>query len=63
MAKVIELRKKTEEELAKMLSELEDSVRSLRFKISSKEIKNHQLLRMAKKDIARILTIMKERKK
>jgi len=55
-----EIRKKSPEDLKKLLAELRDNIRSLRFKIASKEIKNHQLLRLAKKDLARILTILKE---
>lgn len=58
--KVKDIRKKSKEDLAKLLKELRENVRSLRFKIASKEIKNHQLLRLARKDIARILTILRE---
>lgn len=58
--KIQEIRKKTEEDLQKLLAELKENVRDLRFKIASKEIKNHQLMRRAKKDIARILTVLKE---
>ncbi len=57
-----EIRKKSEEDLQRLLGELKEQVRNFRFKIASKEVKNHQLLRIAKKDIARILTILKERK-
>lgn len=59
--KVKDIRKKSKEDLAKLLKELRENVRSLRFKIVSKEIKNHQLLRLARKDIARILTILREK--
>lgn len=58
--KIQEIRKKTGEDLQKLLAELKENVRDLRFKIASKEIKNHQLMRRAKKDIARILTVLKE---
>lgn len=61
--KVQELRKKSGNDLKKMLGELKENVRSLRFKIASKEVKNHQLLRVAKKDIARILTIIKDKER
>lgn len=56
--KVQELRKKSRDELLKILAELKEETRSLRFRIASREIKNHQLLRLARKDIARILTIL-----
>lgn len=59
--KVQDIRKKSKDDLAKLLKELRENVRSLRFKIVSKEIKNHQLLRLARKDIARILTILEEK--
>ena len=55
-----EIRKKSQEDLKKLLPELRENIRSLQFKIASKEIKNHQLLRLVKKDLARVLTILKE---
>lgn len=59
--KILELRKKSEEDLKKLLGELRENARNLRFKIASREIKNHQLLRQARKDIARILTVLREK--
>jgi len=61
--KIVEIRKKSDTELQKQLAELQSSVRSLRFKVAAKEVKNHQLLKQTRKDIARILTILKERTK
>jgi large subunit ribosomal protein L29 len=58
--KMAEIRKKSREDLQKLLAELRDNARNLRFKIVSREIKNHQLLRMVRKDIARILTALKQ---
>ena len=63
MMTVKDIRKKSDEDLQKVLADLRDSVRNLRFKIAAKEVKNHQEMRMVKKDIARILTILGERKK
>lgn len=60
--KIQEIRKKTENDLQKLLADLQENVRSTRFKIISKEIKNHQVLRQAKKDVARILTVLREKK-
>ena len=57
-----ELRKKSDQDLKKMLSETREKILNLRFKIASREVKNHQLLGQARQDIARILTILKERK-
>lgn len=55
-----EIRKKSPDDLQKLLAELRENMRGLRFKIASKEIKNHQLLRAVRKDIARILTALKQ---
>ncbi len=59
--KIQEIRKKSDNDLLKTLAESKEEVRSLRFKIGSREVKNYQLLRQAKKNIARILTVLKER--
>lgn len=61
--KMTELRKKNDEDLQKTESELREEVRLLRFKVASREVKNHRMLRRAKKDVARVLTILKERAK
>jgi len=61
--KIVEVRKKSDTDLMKMLAELKEDVRSLRFRIASKEVKNHQLMYRARKDIARVLTVLQERKK
>ena len=60
--KIQEIRKKSSEDLLKLLEEMKDNIRTLRFKVASKEIKNHQQLRHTKKDLAKILTILRERK-
>lgn len=59
--KIQDIRKKSEEDLKKILADFRENVRSLRFKIASKEVKNHQLLRAQKKDIAKIMTVLSER--
>lgn len=61
MTKTADIRKKSDEELKKMAAEYRETVRGLRFKIASKELKNNQQMRLIKKDIARILTILRER--
>lgn len=53
-----ELRAMSPAELNKQLSALREQVRDLRFKIHSKEVKNSHQLQIARKDIARILTIL-----
>ena len=57
--KIIELRQKPKNELQTLLSEKRERLRQLRFNISSGKVKNVREIRMIKKDIARILTILK----
>ncbi|OGE83553.1 MAG: 50S ribosomal protein L29 [Candidatus Doudnabacteria bacterium RIFCSPLOWO2_01_FULL_44_21] len=56
--KMKELRVKSEKELRRQLSSLREQLRDLSFKIHSKEVKNNHLLKVVKKDIARILTVI-----
>ena len=60
--KIKELREKNSEELKKQLAEKREAVRKLRFEISAKQTKNVREIRNSKKDIAKILTILKEAK-
>jgi len=60
--KIKELREKNIEELKKLLAEKREQVRKLRFDIATKQIKNNRDLRNDKRDIARILTLIKESK-
>ena len=60
MTKIKDLRDKNSGELKKLLDEKREYVRKLRFDISAKQIKNTKDLRNAKRDIARILTLIKE---
>ena len=59
--KTQDIRKKSDQELLKTIEELRSTVRDLRFRIANKEIKNHQQLRLVRKDIARIFTVLKEK--
>ncbi|OGE76244.1 MAG: 50S ribosomal protein L29 [Candidatus Doudnabacteria bacterium RIFCSPHIGHO2_02_FULL_48_21] len=61
MTKITDIRKKSDADLEKLLLELKGSVRDLRFKIANKELKNHQQLKATRRDIARILTVFKEK--
>jgi large subunit ribosomal protein L29 len=58
--KVLELREKSSGELSKLLLELQDKARKLRFDLSLREAKNHRDYRKMKKAIARILTLQRE---
>lgn len=57
-----EIRKKTDKELTKFLAEQRDKLRDLRFKISSRQHKNYKEMGEVKREIARILTVMNERR-
>ena len=59
--KMQEIKKMGEGELKKTLASLREQVRDLKFKIHSKEVKNHHTVSQIKKDIARILTVINEK--
>lgn len=56
-----ELRELTDEELRERLSEREAAVRNLRFQFATSTVENVKGSRNARKDIARIKTILRER--
>jgi len=59
--KIIELRQKTKSELEKLLQDNQERLRSLRFDLVSGKVKNVREIRKIKKDIARILTLIKQK--
>lgn len=61
--KTKELREKNIEELNKLLAEKEELVRKARFDISTRQVKDNRKLRNNKRDIARIITLINEKKK
>jgi len=60
--KAAELRKKDKKELEKTVQGLIKKLSDLRFKFSSGKLKNVKEINNSKKEIARILTILKETK-
>jgi len=58
--KAEELRKKSKLQLQKLLKEKRERLRQLRFDLASKKLKNYREIRQIKKDIARILTVLRE---
>jgi large subunit ribosomal protein L29 len=58
-----ELKKKDEKDLHKSLAELRDKLRELRFKDANKQLKNIREIRVIKKTIAKILTLLNIKKK
>lgn len=61
--KVVELKKKTNKELIKLLIKNKERLRFLRFDLASGRVKNVREIRNLKKDIARILTLIKLQEK
>ncbi|MDY0302401.1 MAG: 50S ribosomal protein L29 [Candidatus Moranbacteria bacterium] len=59
--KAQELRDKNINELNKILEEKINQVQSTGFDVSVKQAKNHRELRNTKRDIARILTVIREK--
>lgn len=60
--KTKELQKLTDSELKKALEQNQEKLRSLRFDLASGKVKNVREIRETRKTIARIYTIIKERK-
>ncbi len=57
-----ELKTKKEADLHNILSDLRDKLRVLRFKDSNKQLKNIREIRVIKKDIARVLSLINNKK-
>ncbi|MDZ7611444.1 MAG: 50S ribosomal protein L29 [Candidatus Moranbacteria bacterium] len=56
-----ELRKQTKEELQDLLKEKKARLCQVRFSVKSRQARNHQEQNHIKKDVARILTVLKEK--
>jgi large subunit ribosomal protein L29 len=56
--KALELKEKTEEELAKLLQEKQAKLVKVKFGVASKQYKNYKEIADIKKDIARINTAL-----
>jgi large subunit ribosomal protein L29 len=62
MTKAKELREKNIDELKRLLAEKREAIRKVRFDIVTKQVKNNRELRNNKREVARILTLIKEKK-
>jgi large subunit ribosomal protein L29 len=60
--KATTLRERSAEELTKNLSDLEEQLFKLRFQKSTGQIENPVKIREVRKDIARVLTVINERR-
>ena len=59
--KAKEFRERSDDELRKTLSDLEEQLFKLRFQKSTGQIENPIKIREVRKDIARVLTVINER--
>ncbi len=61
--KTVELKKKTNKELIKLLTKNKERLGSLRFDLASGRVKNVREIRSLKRNVARILTLIKLQEK
>lgn len=59
--RISEIRILGDEDLTKQLETARKELFDLRFKLSTKQLVNHRELPRARKDVARLLTVIKER--
>ncbi len=59
--KAQEIRALSSEDLVKQLEEAHKELFELRFRLTTKQLVNHRQVRMVKKTIARLKTILRER--
>lgn len=57
-----ELRAREEKDLQKLLQESREKLRELRFNVNANQLKDVKSLNKIKKQIAKILTVLKEKK-
>jgi len=58
--KIKELKQKNDKELKELLIHLKDSLRELRFNLAGGKVKNINEIHRTRRDIARILTLLKQ---
>ena len=61
MVKINEIRGMSAEELKKELQKSHDDLMTLRFKLATKQLVNHREVPRAKKNIARLNTVLREK--
>lgn len=57
---VVEIRKLSTEDLTKECNKLRDEITALKLQLYSGELQNVKLIRMKRKDLARVLTVLGE---
>ena len=60
--KIVELRKLSIEKLNESLADLRNKNRELRFSIANNQLKNIRQIRIIKKDTAKVLTVLNEKR-
>jgi len=60
--KAAEIRRFSEEELTQRLKDTLDEIFRLKFQLISGQLQNHRRIRIAKRDIAKMKTIIQEKK-
>ena len=60
--KIEEIRILSDQEIAKQLEETHQELFNLRFRLSTKQLVNHREIPRVRKDIARLNTVISERK-
>ncbi len=61
--KIKELQSKSENELQKLLLAKRETLRAIRFKVAQRQLKKIHDIKITKKDIARILTLLRAKQK
>jgi large subunit ribosomal protein L29 len=61
--KIKELKEKNTNELKKLLTEKGEDVRKFRFELATKQVKGTRQIRTTKRDVARILTLIRQEDK
>ena len=61
--KISEVREKSDVELDRLLAETRDKVRDMRFKVAARQLPDVRAIRVARQDIAQILTVKRSRRK
>lgn len=59
--KIYEIRQMSDEELRKRIEEEENNLVDLRFALATKQLTNTAKIRLTRKDIARMKTVLRER--
>ena len=59
--KIKEIREKSEKELQNMVRTEKEKLKKLRFSLSSKQLKNYNVIGETKKNIAKAKTVLKEK--